>query len=106
MKRIIFYFLIFLISLTKGSFLLAEEKEEKWKGLDEAVIEKVAEERGRKAQSLFELEGDLELFVFSLFSGISGFIAGYYWRKLLYEEALKGKNAPSPERESLSSPKL
>ncbi|MFN4132542.1 MAG: cobalamin biosynthesis protein CbiM, partial [Caldimicrobium sp.] len=53
---------------------------------DEAVIEKLAEERGKKSKPLFELEGDLELFMFSLLFGISGFAAGYYWRKLFSEK--------------------
>lgn len=73
------------------SIVKAEERKEKWTGLDEAVIEKVAEEKGRMPKSILNLEGDTELFVFSLFSGLAGFIAGYYWRKLLGE----GKNAPS-----------
>ncbi|BAU23141.1 hypothetical protein THC_0750 [Caldimicrobium thiodismutans] len=69
------------------SFLFSAKAlaEEKWKGLDEAVIEKVAEEKGRAPKPLIELEGDTELFAFALLSGLSGFVAGYYWRKLLSE---------------------
>ncbi len=89
MKKVglLIFGLIFLFAGT----VMAEEKEEKWKGIDEAVIEKIAEERGRAPKSIFNLEGDTELFVFSLFSGLAGFVAGYYWRKLLSE----GQNAPS-----------
>ncbi|MCS7200059.1 MAG: hypothetical protein N2327_06245 [Caldimicrobium sp.] len=59
--------------------------EEKWKGFDEVVIGKIAEEKGREPKGLFQLEGDSELFVFTILSGIAGFIVGYYWRKLLSE---------------------
>ncbi|MEZ0344504.1 MAG: cobalt ABC transporter permease [Caldimicrobium sp.] len=79
------------LGLLLFSVVKAEETKEKWTGLDEAVIEKVAEEKGRAPKSIFNLEGDTELFVFSLFSGLAGFIGGYYWRKLLSEE----KNASS-----------
>ncbi|MGB9761691.1 MAG: hypothetical protein ACPLWD_04285 [Caldimicrobium thiodismutans] len=81
--------IFFIISILVG----VVKAEENWKGLDEAVIEKVAEERGRAPKSFIALEGDIELFAFSLFSGLAGFIAGYYWRKLISE----GKNASSQD---------
>lgn len=57
--------------------------EEKWKGIDEAVIEKFAEERGRSAREpLLNLEGDLLLFVFTLAGAVGGFVIGYFWHKL------------------------
>lgn len=74
-------FALFALLLINGSTLA----EEKWKALDEAVIEKIAEERGKSPRALFELEGDLELFLFTLLAGISGFISGYFWRKFLDE---------------------
>ena len=64
-----------------------EEKEEKWRALDEVVIEKIAKERGKEPKPFLELEGDLILFVFSLVSGIAGFIIGYFTRKLFFEKA-------------------
>jgi len=64
-----------------------EEKEEKWRALDEVVIEKIAKERGKDPKPFLELEGDLILFVFSLVSGIAGFIIGYFTRKLFFEKA-------------------
>lgn len=76
----------------------SEEEEGKWKGVDEAVIEKVAKEKGvSPKEPLISLEGDLELFAFSLLSGLSGFVAGYYWRKLLSEknDALSLRKTPS-----------
>jgi hypothetical protein len=64
-----------------------EEKEEKWGSLDEVVIEKIAKERGKEPKPFLELEGDLLLFVFSLVSGIAGFVIGYFTRKLFFEKA-------------------
>ncbi|MFN4245465.1 MAG: hypothetical protein ACK4F9_04875 [Brevinematia bacterium] len=54
------------------------EEAEKWGALDEVVIEKLAKEKGKEVRPFIELEGDLILFVFSLFSAIGGFIIGYY----------------------------
>ncbi len=58
--------------------------EEKWKGVDEAVVERVAKEHGREAHEPFinTDKGDLLLFVFLLAGTIGGFAAGYYWRTL------------------------
>lgn len=82
MKKIIFLFFFLFLFTAQFSFT----NEGKWSGLDEVVIEKIAEEKGKKPKPLFELEGDLELFIFSFFFGISGFISGYYWRKILSEK--------------------
>lgn len=57
--------------------------EEKWRGIDEAVIEKFAQERGRAAAEPFlPMEGDLLLFFFTLAGATGGFIMGYYWHKV------------------------
>lgn len=57
---------------------------EKWQGVDESVVEKIAKEHGREAKEpLFNTDkGDLLLFVFLLAGAIGGFAAGYYWRSL------------------------
>lgn len=57
----------------------------KWTGVDESVVEKYAEEHGRKARTPFinTDQGDLLLFVFLLAGSIGGFIAGYYWKIIL-----------------------
>ena len=62
---------------------------EKWPGIDEAVVNKIAREHGREEKpSLFPAaEGDLQLFMFLLSGTVGGFVAGYYWRVLL-----EGKN--------------
>jgi ABC-type cobalt transport system substrate-binding protein len=58
---------------------------EKWPGVDEAVVNRIAREQGRKERpSLFPAaEGDLQLFMFLMAGTVGGFVAGYYWRVLL-----------------------
>ena len=55
-----------------------------WPGVDEAVIEKVAEKAGRSAREPFinTDQGDLLLFAFLLAGIAGGFIAGYNFRTL------------------------
>jgi len=57
---------------------------EKWPGVDEAVVEKIAKEHGREASEPFinTDRGDLLLFVFLVTGAVGGFVAGYYWRVL------------------------
>lgn len=64
---------------------------EKWTGVDETVVEKIAKEHGREAREPFinTDQGDLLLFVFLLAGTIGGFAAGYYWRILMVERAPK-----------------
>lgn len=82
-RKISIFFLVLLTLVIFGSSTSAEEK---WKALDEAVIEKIAQERGKEPKALFELEGDLELFLFTLLAGASGFVAGYFWRRFVDEK--------------------
>lgn len=63
-----------------------------WPGVDETVVERVAQEQGREAWKPFinTDQGDLLLFVFLLAGIIGGFIIGYYWHKLFVrKEGLK-----------------
>ncbi|MFN3504625.1 MAG: hypothetical protein ACK4Y7_00245 [Caldimicrobium sp.] len=89
MRKFFFTFLLSIFLLIPGNVFAQENR---WSGMDEAVIEKIAKDKGKEPKPFLELEGDLELFAFSLFFGISGFIAGYYWRKLFSER----KSASSP----------
>jgi ABC-type cobalt transport system substrate-binding protein len=59
--------------------------DEKWPGVDESIIEKVAKEHGREAREplINTDQGDLLLFVFLLAGAVGGFIGGYYWRALV-----------------------
>lgn len=55
-----------------------------WRGVDEAVVERYAVERGRGAREPYinTDKGDLLLFVFLLGGAVGGFVVGYYWRML------------------------
>jgi len=78
-------FLIFILLLTAFCILPpVAPAGEKWSGVDESVIEKVAKEHGREAREPFinTDQGDLLLFVFLLAGVVGGFIGGYYWRGL------------------------
>lgn len=59
--------------------------EGKWQGVDEAVVEKIARVHHREARPpLIDTgQGDLLLFVFLAAGACGGFVAGYYWRKLM-----------------------
>jgi len=62
---------------------------EKWPGIDEAVVNRIAREHGRgeKPSLIPAAEGDLQLFLFLLAGVVGGFVAGYYWRMLLEGKA-------------------
>lgn len=72
---------VLLVGVDSGALSAAE----KWPGIDEAVVNRIAREHGRQEQpSLFPAaEGDLQLFMFLLAGTVGGFVAGYYWRVLL-----------------------
>lgn len=59
-----------------------------WSGIDETIVEKVAEEHGRSAWTPFinTDQGDLLLFVFLLAGIAGGFILGYFWYKLFVKK--------------------
>ena len=74
---------------------VAEEQKEKWAGIDEAVIEKYATDKGREASApLFNVEGDMLLFLFALAGAAGGFIMGYYWHKVFVVDKPSGENKP------------
>jgi ABC-type cobalt transport system substrate-binding protein len=80
----------------------AGEKAGKWPGIDESVVEKIAKEQGREAREpiINTDQGDLLLFVFLLAGAVGGFVAGYYWRRLITEKA------PLPDQtEGLKGPR-
>ncbi len=81
------FVVIFLIVLgfslmMQASVLFAEEK---WPGVDKAVVEKMAKEHGREARAplINTDQGDLLLFLFLIAGVVGGFAAGYYWRILI-----------------------
>ncbi|MCX8119167.1 MAG: cobalt ABC transporter permease [Desulfobacterota bacterium] len=68
-------------------FPLLSIASEKWPGVDETVIEKIAQEHGREAKEplINTDQGDLLLFLFLMAGAIGGFVAGYNWRVLLQD---------------------
>lgn len=87
MKFIVKKPLLFVLTLTILSFSLQPSafSSQKWPGVDEAVVEKIAKEYGREAKEpiINTDQGDLLLFLFLLAGSIGGFVGGYYWRMLL-----------------------
>jgi len=75
---------VFLLILC-SSPLTAASAAEKWQGVDESVVERVAKEHGREAHKplINTDQGDLLLFVFLLAGAAGGFVGGYYWRNLM-----------------------
>lgn len=90
MKKINFIFLAaFSIMIACGGFANAGQK---WQGVDESVVEKIAAEHGRTASQSF-ITGDLLLFCFIAAGTVGGFIAGYNWKKLMDGKSnAKGKD--------------
>lgn len=64
-----------------------------WKGVDETVVERFAEQAGRPASRpvLDTGQGDLLLFVFLLAGATGGFTAGYFFHRLFGSDARRGK---------------
>ncbi|HTR45255.1 MAG TPA: hypothetical protein VMH06_06050 [Thermodesulfovibrionales bacterium] len=73
-----------LFTARDSLFTAVAVAEEKWQGVDESVVKKIAKEHGREAKEplINTDQGDLLLFVFLVAGTIGGFIAGYSWRKL------------------------
>ncbi len=68
---------------------------EKWPGVDESVVKRIAAEHGRQERRLPGLEGDAQLFAFLVAGALGGFAAGYWWRMLVSERALKKRSTES-----------
>lgn len=65
---------------------------EKWSGVDEVIVEKVAKEHGREAREpLINIEGDIGLFVFLIAGAAGGFAGGYYFRTLMDQKKVSHK---------------
>lgn len=81
MKRLpIILLALFLLT---GVAFAEEAKKEKWVGIDEAVVTKYATDKGQQAsEPLFNVEGDMLLFLFTVAGASGGFIMGYYWHKV------------------------
>lgn len=89
--KLISFLLISFALLTQTNFAFAKDSQNKWPGVDESVVERVAEEHGRKAWKPFinTDQGDLLLFLFLLSGTAGGFVIGYNFRKLFGEKRKK-----------------
>lgn len=58
-----------------------------WTGVDDSVVSKIAAEAGREVRAplINTDQGDLLLFVFAIAGAAGGFVAGYFYRKLISE---------------------
>lgn len=82
--------LILTIIAAAIAFAWAAEQE-KWPGVDEAVVKKFAKEAGREAREPF-IEGDMLLFAFLVAGAAGGFIGGYFFRGLFPPRKEREKN--------------
>lgn len=73
-----------LVVLAACLFLVAKYTHTEFKGVDETVIEKAAENAGRAATRPFidTDKGDLLLCLFLIAGAVGGFVAGYVFRGL------------------------
>ena len=73
-----------------------------WDGVDVAVVGKYSTDLGREPWTPFiNVQGDLQLFVFTVAGLIGGFIVGYYWRAIFGPDStLTGKQGYSRGRGS------
>jgi len=77
----IFFVILFMLC----NLAIAIADEEKWTGVDESVVQKIAKEHGREAHKplINTDQGDMLLFVFLVAGAIGGFVAGYNWQILM-----------------------
>lgn len=85
MKRLTIAAIFLIVSFAFGNLSITFAEEEKWTGVDESVVQKIAKEHGREAHKplINTDQGDLLLFVFLLAGASGGFLAGYSWKNLM-----------------------
>jgi len=83
-KLLIILIACFCLSLTVNT----KAEEGKWEGVDSKVVEKYAKMYGRtpKEPLINTDQGDLLLFIFTLFGSAGGFVMGYNYRKIFKEQ--------------------
>ena len=82
MSKIIIAGMLALILVVMSCVVFAKPAD--WKGVDETVVEKIAEKAGRPpCDPIINTDkGDLLLFVFLVGGAVGGFVGGYYFREL------------------------
>jgi cobalt/nickel transport protein len=73
-----------LFALTLMVLVAPAGADNKWPGVDDAVVKKFAEDAGRPSREPYLNfgEGDIQLFFFLIAGAVGGFVAGYYYRDL------------------------
>ena len=96
---VIFSAIFLLFTIYCSLFTDTVTASDKWQGVDESVVEKVAKEHGREAKEplINTDQGDLLLFVFLIAGAVGGFAAGYYWKELI----VKGQQHDSSEKQKI-----
>jgi cobalt/nickel transport protein len=82
-----------------GAIVASSLAAEKWQGVDETVVSKIATEAGHPPRTPYinTDQGDLLLFLFLVAGATGGFIAGYSYRTLF---PAKGKAGNGPARDA------
>lgn len=77
-----------------GVWLFLQALDGQWSGVDETVIEHIAEQAGRPARkSLINTDqGDIILLFFLIAGAAGGFVAGYQFRRLFGERSQVGQS--------------
>jgi ABC-type cobalt transport system substrate-binding protein len=83
-----------ILALALTAFVSLAGADNKWPGVDEAVVQKFAENAGRPAREPYLNfgEGDIQLFFFLISGFVGGFVAGYYYRDLFAPRSSEVKN--------------
>jgi cobalt/nickel transport protein len=91
MKRTLMTCLV-VLAAAACVWLFLEAMDGEWSGVDETVIEHIAEQAGRPARDplVNTDQGDILLFVFLVAGVAGGFVAGYQYRRLFGEKSEVG----------------
>lgn len=102
MKKMRVVAVVFMALNLAVMLVSAVKAEAAWQGVDESVVEKLAEQAGRPARPplINTDQGDLLLFMFLLAGTTGGFIGGYFFRGLFAPrgacQALKPRREAPP----------
>lgn len=84
---------LIVLAAALGVWLFLQASQGEWAGVDETVIEHIAEQADRPARDplINTDQGDILLFVFLVAGAAGGFVAGYQYRRLFAETSEVGQ---------------
>jgi len=95
------------VALLATIVLSAMHTDSVWDGVDVAVVGKYATDLGREPWTPFiNVQGDLQLFVFTVAGLIGGFVIGYYWRAMFGSSSTSGRESDGSRGEGSDVPGL